>query len=193
MDNRLLEFIEQYIPLTEEEKTVIDDLNIIRSFKKGTMIVEEGDIIRDAIFVLKGCLRSYYIWDGEEKTSAFTTENEPLILLTGDDPNKTAHYVDCVEDSIVTLGNLEMENETVKNFPRFEKLCKLISEQLLEKNASSFAEFKNASPEQRFKNLLKNRPDLLQRVPQHQIASFLGMKPQSLSRIRKRLSQKSSA
>ena len=193
MDNRLLEFIEQYMPLTEEEKIVIDDLNIIRSFKRGTVIVEEGDTIKDAIFVLKGCLRSYFIMDGEEKTSAFTTENEPLILLSGDDPNKTAHYVDSVEDSIVTLGNLEMENETVEKFPRFEKLCKLISEQLLEKNASSFAEFKNTTPEQRYKNLLKNRPDLLQRAPQHQIASYLGIKPQSLSRIRKRLSKKSSA
>ncbi len=193
MDNRLLEFIEQYMPLTEEEKIFIDDLNIIRSLKRGTVIVEEGDTIKDAIFVLKGCLRSYYIMDGEEKTSAFTTENEPLILLSGDDPNKTAHYVDSVEDSIVTLGNLEMENKTVEKFPRFEKLCKLISEQLLKKNASSFAEFKNTTPEQRYINLLKNRPDLLQRAPQHQIASYLGIKPQSLSRIRKRLSKKSSA
>jgi CRP-like cAMP-binding protein len=193
MENHLLDFIEQYIPLTEEEKRAIDDLNIIRSLKKGTVIVEEGDIIKDAIFVLKGCLRSYYIMDGEEKTTVFTTENEPLILLSGDDPSRTAHYVASVEDSIVTMGDLDMEQETFEKFPRFEKLCKMVSEQLLEKNATSFAEFKNASPEQRYKNLLKNRPGLLQRVPQHQIASFLGMKPQSLSRIRKRLSQKSTA
>jgi len=65
-----------------------------------------------------------------------------------------------------------------------------MSEQLLENNLASFADFKNSSPEQRYLNLLKNRPDLLQRVPHHQIASYLGMTPQSLSRIRKRLAQK---
>lgn len=193
MDNQLIDFIEQYMPLTDEEKRAIDELNIIRSFKKGTVIVKEGDMIRDAIFVLKGCLRSFYIIDGEEKTTAFTTEHEPLILLSGDDPSRAAYYVSCVEDSIVTMGNLDMESETLEKFPRFEKLCKMVFEQLLENNATSFAEFKNATPEQRYKNLLKNRPDLLQRVPQHQIASFLGIKPQSLSRIRKRLSQKSTA
>ncbi|MEX0609660.1 MAG: Crp/Fnr family transcriptional regulator, partial [Balneolaceae bacterium] len=100
------------------------------------------------------------------------------------------HYVSCVEDSIVTVGNPEMGKETIEKFPRFEKLCLIISEQLLANNLSSFADFKNSSPEQRYLNLLKTRPNLLQRVPHHQIASFLGIQPQSLSRIRKRLAQK---
>jgi len=78
----------------------------------------------------------------------------------------------------------------MEKFHRFEKLCLIISEQLLENNLASFADFKNSTPEQRYVNLLKKRPGLLQRVPQHQIASFLGMKPQSLSRIRKRVTQK---
>jgi DNA-binding MarR family transcriptional regulator len=51
----------------------------------------------------------------------------------------------------------------------------------------TFAEFKMSSPEERYLNLLKTRPDLIQRVPQHQIASYLGIKPESLSRIRKRI------
>jgi len=189
MENYLFDFIEQYMPLTDEERQAIIDLNIFRSFKKGTVIVKKGDILNDAIFVIKGCLRSYHIIDGEEKTTAFTTENEPLLLIPGEDTSRSAHYVCCVEDSIVTIGNMDMEQETFEKFPRFEKLCMIVSEQLLEKNVASFAEYRNSSPEQRYVNLLKNRPGLLQRVPQHQIASFLGMKPQSLSRIRKRLAQ----
>jgi hypothetical protein len=83
-----------------------------------------------------------------------------------------------------------MERETVEKFPRFEKLCMIMSEQILAKNLASFDDFKNSSPEQRYLNLLRTRPDLLLRVPQYQIASFLGMAPQSLSRIRKRIVQK---
>jgi len=115
---------------------------------------------------------------------------ESLTPVSGADTSRAAHYVSCVEDSIVTVGNPEMEEEMFEKFPRFEKLCLIVSEQLLENNLASFADFKNSSPEQRYLNLLRTKPDLLQRVPQHQIASYLGMTPQSLSRIRKRVAKK---
>ncbi|MEX0662510.1 MAG: Crp/Fnr family transcriptional regulator [Balneolaceae bacterium] len=190
MENYLFDFIEQYMPLLEEEKKAIIDMNIFRSFKKGTVLLKEGDIIKSGYFVIKGCLRSYYIVDSEEKTTAFSTEFESLTLVSGDDTSRAAHYVSCVEDSIVTVGNPEMEKDMMEKFPRFEKLCLIASEQLLVNNLASFADFKNSSPEQRYLNLLKTKPYLFQRVPQHQIASYLGMTPQSLSRIRKRLAQK---
>jgi len=177
------------MPLSKEEKKAIVDLNIFRSFKKGTVLVKEGDIIKGGYFVVKGCLRCYYIIDGEEKTTAFYTEAESLSLISGTDKSRASHFVSCVEDSLITVGNPEMGKEVIEKFPRFEKLCLIVSEQLLAKNLASFADFKNSSPEQRYLNLLHNRPDLFQRVPHHQIASFLGMKPQSLSRIRKRLAQ----
>jgi len=80
-----------------------------------------------------------------------------------------------------------MEKTIFERFPRFETLCRILSEELLAKNQASFDGFKTSTPEQRYLNLLKTRPDLLQRVPQYQIASYLGIEPQSLSRIRKRL------
>lgn len=190
MEKYLFDFIEEFMPLSEDEKKAITDLNIFRSFKKGTVLVKEGDLIEGGFFVMKGCLRCYYIIDGEEKTTAFYTETESLTPVSSADKSGAAHFVSCVEDSIVTVGNSQMGKETIEKFPRFEKLCRIISEQLLAKNLASFADFKNSSPEQRYLNLLKTRPDLLQRVPQNQIASFLGMKPQSLSRIRKRLALK---
>jgi CRP-like cAMP-binding protein len=190
MENYLFDFIEQYMPLTEEEKKALVDLDIIRSFKKGTVLVEEGDIIKGGYLVIKGCLRSYHMVDGEEKTTAFYTETEPIAPVFGADNSRATHFVSCVEDSIVTVGNMDREKETHEKFPRFEKLCLIIAEQLLENKLAFFADFKNSSPEQRYLNLLKTRPGLLQRVPQHQIASFLGITPPSLSRIRKRVDQK---
>ena len=58
------------------------------------------------------------------------------------------------------------------------------------KQQESFAEFKTSTPEERYLNVLKTRPDLIQRAPQHQIASYLGIKPESLSRIKKRITNK---
>lgn len=190
MEKVLFDFIDQYMPLTQEEKKAIVDLNVFRSFKKGTILVEEGDIIKGGYFVIKGCLRNYYVIDGEEKTTAFSTEMESVSIVSDPDTSKASHFVDCVEDSIITVGNPEMGKEMMEKFPRFQKLCLIMSEQLLTNSLADLADFKNSTPEQRYLNLQKNRPDLLQRVPQHQIASFLGIKPQSLSRIRKRIAQK---
>jgi len=80
-----------------------------------------------------------------------------------------------------------MEAEINSKFPKFETLCRIFSEELLAKQQIDFDEFKISSPEQRYLNLLQSRPDLIQRVPQHQLASFLGIKPQSLSRLRARI------
>lgn len=83
-----------------------------------------------------------------------------------------------------------MEAEVNAKFPKFESLCKKLSEELLAKERMDFDEFKTSSPEQRYLNLLEKRPDLIQRVPQHQLASYLGIQPQSLSRLRARIAEK---
>ncbi|MEO6286946.1 MAG: Crp/Fnr family transcriptional regulator [Dyadobacter sp.] len=187
MEDQLFEFIAKYMPLLEEEKKAIIDLAIFKSFKKGTVLLKEGELSKDGYFVLKGCLRTYYVIEGEEKTTAFYTESDsfaPLCIVT----NKPSElYISCVEDSMVLVNNPEIDQIMFQKFPRFETLCRILSEELVAKNQASFDDFKTSSPKQRYLNLLKTRPELLQRVPQHQLASFLGMKPESLSRIRKRL------
>lgn len=70
-------------------------------------------------------------------------------------------YMSCVEDSILLVANAEMEKVIFQKFPRFETLCRILSEELLAKNRTEFDEFKIFSPEQRYLNLLPNRPDLL--------------------------------
>ncbi len=90
------------------------------------------------------------------------------------------------------VANAKMEKSIFEKFPRFETLCRILSEELLAKNQASFDDFKTSTPEQRYLNLLDTRPDLVQRVPQHQLASYLGIKPETLSRIRKRLATKHS-
>jgi CRP-like cAMP-binding protein len=190
MKNILFDFISKYISLTEEEKMALIELDIFHSFKNGTVLLEEGQKSNKGYFVLKGCIRSYYVIDGDEKTTAFYTEMEgltPPCVLNGE-PSK--YSISCVENTILTVSDPNMEAEIFQKFPKFETMCRVLSEELLVKQQLDFDAFKTSSPEQRYLNLLEKRPDLIQRVPQYQLASFLGIKPQSLSRLRARVNEK---
>ncbi|WP_342085217.1 Crp/Fnr family transcriptional regulator [Dyadobacter sp. OTU695] len=190
MHDLLFDFISKYVSLTEEEKKAILSLAIFHSVKKGTILLKEGEKSNDGYFVLKGCIRTYYIIDGDEKTTAFYTEMEALTPHCVITQAPSEYYISCVNDTILLVSNPDMEAETFDKFPKFVTLCRILAEELLAKQQINFDEFKTSSPEQRYLNLLQKRPDLIQRVPQHQLASYLGIKPQSLSRLRARISEK---
>lgn len=190
MKDTLLEFISQYVTLTEDEENAILSLDLFRTAKKGDILLKEGQRSRENYFVLKGCIRIFYIIDGEEKTTAFYTEMDALTPHCVMNNAPSEYFIGCVEDSILSVSNPEMEEEVNTKFPKFESLCRILSEERLAKQQIDFYEFKTSSPEQRYLSLLQKRPDLVQRVPQHQLASFLGIKPQSLSRLRARILEK---
>lgn len=190
MENILFDFLSKYMILTEDEKQAIVSLDIFHAVKKGTVLLKEGQHSDLGYFVLKGCLRTYYVIEGDEKTTAFYTEMEginPNCIIT---KGPSEYYVSCIEDSIIIISDPSMEVQIFEKFPRFETLCRILTEDLLAKSKMSFDEFKISSPEQRYINLMENRPDLLQRVPQYQLASYLGITPQSLSRMRARMLNK---
>lgn len=188
MDDELLDLFSEFPSLNEEEVKAISENVVVRSFKKGTILLQEGQISKECYSVLKGCIRQYYIIDGNEKTTAFFVESEAVASFSSyvnQIPSK--HYLVCVEDCSLTVGSKEKEAEMISKFPKLEPIIR--SE--MEKNAAKAQEehsfFIISSPEERYINLIKNKPELLNRVPQHQIASFLGIKPESLSRLRKRI------
>lgn len=190
MQDILFNFISKYITLTEDEKNALLSLDLFHSVKKGTVLLEQGQSTNNNYFVLKGCIRVYYMIDGEEKTTAFYTELEGVTPHCVINKNPSEYYVGCVEDCILLVSNDDMSVEVNSKFPKFDTMCRMLSEELLAKQRMDFDEFKTSSPEQRYLNLIQKRPDLIQRVPQHQLASFLGIKPQSLSRLRARILEK---
>ncbi len=192
MEKKLFAFIEQYMPLSPEEKQALIDLALFRSYKKGTIILREGYKARESYFVISGCVRTYYLVDGEEKTTAFYTEFESVLPNSASIDKPAGYNLACVENSILLVSNPSIEKMANEKFPKFEKLCRIYTEQLLAKNQASFDSFRTNTPEQRYLELLEKRPDLVQRVPQYQLASYLGIKPESLSRIRKRLQEERS-
>lgn len=190
MEQILFDYIAQHMQLTEEEKSGIRDLAMIRTYKKGTVLLEEGKRSNDNYFVLKGCLRCFYNIDGEEKTAEFYTELESLIPACVVEQRPSEYNICCLEDSVVLVSNPEIEAESFAKFPRFEVLCRVLGEKLAARAQGEFHRYKTSSPEARYRWLRENRPDLVQRVPQYHLASYLGITPQSLSRLRSRLGKK---
>ena len=190
----LLEYMEGVLTITAEEEKVMRENIKVRSFSRGTLIAEEGaypDV--ECYFVLQGCVRKYYLVDGEEKTTAFYTEGQPVNLSTPQQKQKNIpcdFYLECLEDTLVTLGDEEGEAAFFAQFPRFEAICRKQAEEMLGELEATMAQYMISSPEQRYLSLLETRPDLLARVPQYHLASYVGVKPESLSRIRKRILQR---
>jgi CRP-like cAMP-binding protein len=190
MQDILFNFISKYVSLTEDEKNVLLSLDLFHTVKKGTILLEEGQKSNNSYFVLKGCIRSYYIIDGEEKTTAFYTELDALTPHCVVNKAPSEYFISCLEDGILLIADANISSEINSKFPKFDIMCRKLSEELLAKEQINFDEFKTSSPEQRYLNLIQKRPDLIQRVPQHQLASYLGIKPQSLSRLRTRILEK---
>ena len=190
MQDILFNFISKYVSITEDEKNVLLSLDLFHTVKKGTILLEEGQKSNNSYFVLKGCIRSYYIIDGEEKTTAFYTELDALTPHCVVNKAPSEYFISCLEDGIVLIADANISSEINNKFPKFDIMCRKLSEELLAKEQINFDEFKTSSPEQRYLNLIQKRPDLIQRVPQHQLASYLGIKPQSLSRLRARILEK---
>ena len=160
----------------------------IRSFKKGEHLLREGNICTESYSIISGCVRQYYLVDGEEKTTFFYTEGQSIFSPSGASERIPAkYYLSCVEYTTLSIITLKDQNEMYKRFPVLESMSRNALREELVNYQEMLSTYITTNPEERYLNLLKFRPELLNRVPQYQLASYLGVTPESLSRIRKRI------
>ena len=162
----------------------------LKKFKKKELLLQPGEVCNFVGFINEGLTRQYFLLEGEEITVTFTDENRYTTEYTSFLNRKpTFFYIEALENTEVLMINYGKMQQLYAKSHNGERLGRLISEQvylfIAQRNLSILVE----SPEQRYQKMMKEFPHILQRVPQHQIASYLGIKPESLSRIRKRMAQ----
>lgn len=188
LKDRFIQYFSKISPLSNDEQNAIAESMMVVHFKKGDYLLKEGQRSTSTYFILNGCVREYVLNDGEEKTTNFYIEGQWAMSLNNfsSDDRATHNWV-CMEDTDVVQGSEEQAQELFKKFPRFETISRTIMESAFMEQKKALTAFFTDSPEERYLKLLKSNPELFQRIPQYHIASYIGVKPESLSRIRKRI------
>lgn len=189
MIKRLLDNIQSLITLDSAERDLVTSLFKERTYKKGEFFLSEGQICKQVGFVAGGLMRYYINHDGQEKTYSFSGENNYVCNYESFLPQRpSSKIIQALEDSdvlVISYDDLQLFYANVREGERFGRIAiEAVFIQLLQDLSSFYTE----TPELRYERFLKNHADLQQRVSQYHIASFVGVKPQSLSRIRKRIS-----
>ena len=161
-----------------------------KKVKKKTNLLMSGKVAKEVYFIVNGCIRLFYEKDGNDISAYFFTENmfagayDSFTTL-----QKSRHAIETIEDCHLLSISYENLQLLYQELPKMNDFVRKVLEERFYSLHQLFTSQILDSPEERYLNLLKESPDLLQRIPQHQIATFLGITPVSLSRIRNRISK----
>ncbi|MGZ5285529.1 MAG: Crp/Fnr family transcriptional regulator [Flavisolibacter sp.] len=188
----LLEKFSEKISLTDEEKVLSQTFFKPKKIRKKQYLLQEGDVCRYVAFVEKGMLRMYSIDEkSNEHIVQFAFEGwwmaDQYSLLTGE---PSTFSIEAMEDSELLLLSRQAEEEMLSKIPKFEKYFRLLLQNNLIATQRRLTRTLTQTAEQRYTDLIHSCPSIPQRVPQHMMASFLGITPETLSRIRKQKSMK---
>ncbi|WP_158799068.1 Crp/Fnr family transcriptional regulator [Pedobacter sp. L105] len=176
----------------EEWNVFAKHLNI-KALHKKDHFTRVGEVCKELGFILSGSVRLYHVINGEEKTGYFCLDKEFICSYKSflkQEPGLSSIQV--LEDSLlITLSHIALRqllDHPVTAY-KMERFGRLIAEQLICCYEDRVQAFVTQNPEERYAALLKNNPRILQHIPQHFLANYLGITPVSLSRIRKRIFQ----
>jgi CRP-like cAMP-binding protein len=184
--------IQHFVPLTEEEWQLLVPALQYRNLAKGELWISEGQKEKYIGMVLEGNMRHYYTRNGEEKTTYFYFENHLISsyfsAITGKHSELT---IEALTDSKLLIFPYAHLKSLYDRSPKWERFGRLLAEYLAMGLEERMAGLLMLSPEERYLQLLQgNKQKIIERIPQHYIANYLGITPVSLSRIRKRLVEK---
>ncbi len=191
MISNLLKYTERYVTLTEDEVLELNNLVTIKSLKKGDVFFRNGEIANQMYFMLNGCVRLFYNAKGDEKTAYFYTE--PQFICAGESYTyqvPASENYQAIEDTDIVIFSRDSIENLIKHSQNFEIIARVATENELINSQKIIESFVTKSAEERYVELLETNGELFQRVPQQYIASFLGVSPETISRIKRRIAEK---
>jgi CRP/FNR family transcriptional regulator, anaerobic regulatory protein len=189
MTTQIIRSIQALVPLNEAEEKAFLSILDVKTYKKKEFLLQEGQVCNKITFINSGCMRLFYNVDGIENTIQFFFDDswytDYASFLTG---QPTIENMQALETCEVVQFNKEDLNKLFNLFPIFDRVGRVMAENAYLSLSKLNQMLRNEEPELRYLNLLKQRPELVLHISQHYIASYLGVKPESLSRIKKRIS-----
>lgn len=180
--------LKNLVALSEKEKAILEEAFVFRQVPRKFKLTEEGQVAKEVYFINKGLIRLYYTKEGEEITGFIFQEglfaSSYDSFLKQQPSNQTLETLEECELLVIDKKGME---ELYEALPKMHIITRKVAEQRFVNAQRILSSFILDSPEERYRKFEEAHKDLLMRVPQHYIASFLGITPVSLSRIRKRL------
>ena len=178
--------------LTEEDCSLFEPyLKTIR-FEKKDYFLNEGKICRYVGFINKGCFRTYYLSDGKEINTQFVFENEFVTDYDSFLQSKPSRYfIQALEDSEIVTFNLIALQNAYNQSQNWERFGRMVAEQSYKLTTQRVESFLFLDGEQRYLDLVKSQPQILDRIPLYHIASYIGLERESLSRLRRKIANQS--
>lgn len=183
-------FISRFMSFSEEDWKILTSSLVRRFLKKGEYVLRGGEVCNNVTFINSGLLRIYNIVRDEDLTVNFAFEGNFITDYSSFVSRQpTTDYIVCMTDVEILQLNYESMQSAYQRSPAWERFGRLMAEYILvfvvERNKSLLFD----TPEMRYVKLIKERPKVVAQVPLKFIASYLGITPEALSRIRKRMSE----
>jgi len=182
----------EIVSLTSDEEEVITNYLTPKKLRKKQYLLQETDVCKYIAFVERGTLRSYTVNEkGSEHIIQFALEgwliSDLFSFLTGE---PATYNIDALEDSELLLTSKTAHEELLQKLPKYETYTRVQITGAYIAMQRRLTSIISLSLEERYSYFSALYPDIIQRVPQHMIASYMGLTPETLSRVRKRLTQK---
>lgn len=163
-------------------------MNSERKFKKNTVIINQDEFTNNGYFVSSGIVCAFFEHDINLEVFEFYSSGMPIHFPIETDQGMSGQKLLCLTDVVIAESDMSKSEEVMREFPKFESICRQYAEQSLKTNFDFIHQLKHLKPLDRYQKFVRERADILEFAPQYLIASYLGVSPESLSRIRKRLS-----
>lgn len=187
----LLTYFENLIPLSNEEKELVKAKFHPHLFLKKQFVLQHGDVCEYFDFVVRGCLRLYKVDEkGVYHVLQFATENYWMIDLTSFHKRiKSVLDIDAIEDTVVLRITYNDLIDLYVKAPKFDRIFRVLLENHFMQQQERIGQLFSSTAEERYQSFLETYPHLLNRLSQVQVASYLGVTPEFLSRIRNRMAK----
>jgi len=192
MFNQLDASVARFIQLTAEELELFHSLLQFKKVKKKQFLLQEGEVCDFEAYLLKGCCRSYYLdKEGTETILLFAVEDWWVSDLSSfSEQTPSNMFIETVEDCEMLLINYTNKMQLFEQVPKFEKFYRLLVQRSLGVLQKRFYASVSQTAEERYLAFMEKYPHIVQRVPQHQIARYIGVSPEFLSKVRSNMYKK---